>query len=293
MNTAHPPLPYHLEASAHESFKVLLDEGVYFFTPFHFHRECQLTLVLEGTGTRVIGDSVERFGEGEVVLIGSNLPHVFRSDPHYHLPGSQLRARAISVFFNPDFLSELFWQQPETRGLATWIDSARRGIVFSGETRRRAAEELRRLQAMSPGFPRLLALLDLIYRLSRSQESRFLARTEVLPPFRHSDSHKLHKVFEFVMKNYQEEVRLEEAAYLASMTPAAFSRYFKRQTRRTFSGFVQDIRVGAACSLLLETDLPIGDVAFRSGFHNLSNFNRRFKEATGSTPRAYRATFAG
>lgn len=292
MNTSNKsPIQYKFEPSGEESFKVLFDEGPYFFTPFHFHQECQLTLVLEGNGTRFIGENVERFTAGDVVLIGSQLPHVFRNDPHYYEANAGLKARAISVFFLPTFLSSDFWQHPETKALAEWIGECRKGVVFEGETRRQAARELRNIHEMDQGFPRLLSLLNLLYRLSRSSEARFLSETDSRPAIRPGDSHKLHQIFEYAMENFHQEIRLESVAELASMTPAAFSRYFKRQTRKTFTEFIHDIRIAQACKLLIEEETPIGEIAFRCGFNNISNFNRRFKLIKGRTPRAYRREF--
>lgn len=292
MNTSkQAAINYQLEPSPGESFKVLLDEGPYFFTPFHFHRECQLTLILEGTGTRFIGDNVERFAAGDVVLIGANLPHVFRNDPHFYEEQGGLMARAISIFFVPEFLGPVFWDHPETRQVSDWIRAASRGIVFEGETRRQAGRAMKAILSMRPGFPRLMSILDLLYKLFRSSESRFLSDGNILPVFRPSDSHKLHSVFEFVMNHYHREIRQEEVAGLASMTPAAFSRYFKRQTRKTFTEFILEVRIAQACKLLIEEDLSIGEVAFRCGFHNISNFNRRFKMTQGRTPREYRKEF--
>lgn len=292
MNTSnYSPIQYKFEPSREESFKVLLDEGPYFFTPFHFHQECQLTLILEGNGTRFIGENVERFTAGDVVLIGSQLPHVFRNDPHYYDENAGLKARAISVFFLPTFISPDFWQNPETRALADWIDESRKGIVFEGETRRQAGRELRDIREMPPGFPRMMALLNLLYRLSRSSETRLLSETDSRPAIRPGDSHKLHQVFEYVMEHFHEEIRLEAVAELSSMTPAAFSRYFKRQTRKTFTEFILDIRIAQACKLLIDEETPIGEIAFRCGFNNISNFNRRFKLIKGRTPRAYRREF--
>ena len=293
MNTTNQTaVRYDFGDSKTESFKVLLDEGAYFFTPFHFHRECQLTLILEGNGTRFIGDSVARFGAGDLVLIGSGLPHVFRNDPHYYQPNAGLQAKAISIFFIPEFLGEEFWSHPENRFLSAWLQTSNRGVVFHGETRRRAAEEMKRIEGMKPGFPRLLALLDLLYRLFRSEEHQYLSEdSSGKPTFRLSDSHKLHKVFEYVMNHFREEVRLDEVASLASMSTPAFSRYFRRQTRKTFTEFLLDIRMAEASKLLLETDASIGEIAFRCGFQNLSNFNRRFKAVKKSTPRDFRSAF--
>lgn len=292
MNTSNrSPVQYKFEPSREESFKVLLDEGPYFFTPFHFHRECQITLILEGNGTRFIGENVERFTAGDIVLIGSNLPHVFRNDPHYYQEDAGLTARAISVFFLPEFMEKGFWDRPETKLLAEWIAQSSRGVVFEGETRRQAARELKNIMELEPGFPRLMALLNLLYRLFRSSEARFLSAPDSQPAFRPGDSHKLHQIFEYVMENFHQEIRLEDVAELASMTPAAFSRYFKRQTRKTFTEFILDIRIAQACKLLIEEETPIGEIAFRCGFNNISNFNRRFKMVKGRTPRAYRKEF--
>ncbi|MDX2250283.1 MAG: AraC family transcriptional regulator [Bacteroidia bacterium] len=277
---------FQIPQSLGESFSISLDEGPYFFTPLHFHYACQLSLILESTGTRFVGDNIERFEAGDLILLGSNIPHVFRNDPAYYETGSPIKARAIHVFFTPDFPGEKFMSLPETTAIRQLLIHAGRGLKIMGKTREIITEKMLHIREKQ-GLPRLLELLGILDILSHSTELIFLSSRVSDPSLKKSDSDKINDVFNFVMGNYQEEVRLEQVASVAHMSPTAFCRYFKRSTQKTFSQFLNEIRIGHACRLLREERFPIAEIGFICGFNNTSNFNRRFKTITGFTPKEY------
>ncbi|WNJ17032.1 AraC family transcriptional regulator [Pontibacter sp. G13] len=287
MKALHFPLP----VSSKESFHVEYDEGPYFFAPLHFHRELQLTWILESTGTRIVGDSIERFEEQEVVLIGSNVPHVFRNDPPYYDKDSELKAKMLSVFFMPDFSGRAFLELPECEQIHQLVHQAEYGIVLEGDLRNWVIGRMKKLYDHE-GFLKLMAFLEILHQISISEEKRFLSTNPVQFTPTKADSHKLNEVFNYVMKHFQDEVRLEAVAEIASMSPTAFSRYFKRQTRKNFSQFLTEIRVGHACKMLLEDQFSIAQIAYQCGFNNISNFNRRFKAVTQLTPSDYQRKHA-
>ncbi|MEZ4775200.1 MAG: AraC family transcriptional regulator [Bacteroidia bacterium] len=280
------PIFFQIPQSLGESFSISLDEGPYFFTPLHFHYACQLSLILESTGTRFVGDNIERFEAGDLVLLGSNIPHVFRNDPVYYESGSHLKARAIHAFFTPDFPGEKFMSLPETAAIRQLILQAGRGLKIMGQTRKIITEKMLQIGGRE-GLPRLLELLSMLDILSRSSELVFLSSRVSDPSLKKSDSDKINDVFNFVMGNYQDDIRLDQIASVAHMSPTAFCRYFKRSTQKTFSQFLNEIRIGHACRMLREESFPISEIGFLCGFNNTSNFNRRFKNITTFTPKEY------
>ena len=280
------PILLQIPKSNKASFLVALDEGPYFYTPLHFHITCQLTLILDGKGTRFVGDNIERFEEGEIVFLGSNIPHVFRNDPAYYEPDSKLVARAIHAFFMPDFLGEKFWKLPELAPINKLLEQAERGIKVTGKTNLIVGEKLQRMLELE-GFARMIELFNILQILAASSDLELLASSVVNQSLKKSDSSKINDVFNYVMHHFSEQIKLDDVAAVASMSPTAFCRYFKKNTKKTFSEFLNEIRIGHACKLITEEKYPIAEVAFLCGYKNISNFNRRFKTIMGVTPSEY------
>lgn len=272
--------------SVTRSFHVELDEGPFFYVPLHFHLHLQLTLILESKGTRFVGDSIGHFEAGDLVLIGSNVPHAFRNDPTHYEEGSTRMARAISAFFLPDFLGHKFQDLPEAEPLSKLIEAAGRGILVTGETRKRVSPMMEEL-VDKKGFPRLLHFCQILYEIAISPDLEILVQHETPRNLTQTDSGKLNRVLNHVMQNFHEEVKLDHVSTLANMRPTAFCRYFKRSTRKTFGQFLTEVRVSHACKLLREGNFSITQIAYQCGFNNMSNFNRRFKAITEMTPRSY------
>ncbi len=257
---------------------------------WHFHPQYQLFTVLEGTGTRFIGDTIRPFGPGDTVFMAPNLPHLWRSDRAYFEPDSGLVTHGIVVYFTDDFLGTGFFEKPEMAPLRRLFDDARRGLELAPEVQFEVQHRLRNLLTAS-GFDAILRLLHLLNELASHTALRPVASVGYANTHKSSETERMQRVHEYVMQRFREEVRLEEAASLAGMSPAAFCRYFKARTNKTFSGFVSEIRIGHACKLLMNKELSVNQTAFDSGFNTLSNFNRQFREVTGQTPVAYRRAY--
>ncbi|MGF1452327.1 MAG: AraC family transcriptional regulator [Opitutales bacterium] len=246
--------------------------------PLHYHPEVELTFVERGHGLRVIGDQVEAFADGDLCLIGSDLPHLYKS------PASEdiSTTRSVTVQF-PRSLVEGFGSLPELRGLQELCREAERGLAFRLPApaiwARRAANLV-----TTCGVPRVTALLDMLAVLATLPTRRLASPTSTTP----SESDELEASFELILTRFREPLSQAEVARQAGLSPTAFSRHFKRATKLTFSQFLNRVRLGNACRLLQQSTLPINEIAFSSGFENLSNFNRRFREAYGQSPREYR-----
>jgi len=269
------------------SFHVAEQKIQEFDAPWHFHPEIELTWIVESRGRRFVGDSIASFQEGELVLLGKDLPHFWQND------GPQRRgtcAHSIVVQFRPDFLGEAVRECKEFQMIQRLLKRAARGLQFS---RKRSAEVCARLRALTSlkGMPALICLLDCLDRLASDHNAKPLASIGYAPDLDRRKEQRLAKVIEFATRHYRESISLPQLADAAGMSPAAFSRYFKRTTGRAPSDFLNDLRVEQACCLLRETTRTVADIAAQTGYATLTNFNRRFRERTGMTPSAYRKLF--
>lgn len=263
----------------------------YFDPNWHFHPHYQLFLVEEGTGTRFIGDSIRAFSEGDLVFLGPNLPHLWRSDPRYHEPGSGLMTKGIVVYFAEDFLGDAFFGKPEMVLLHQLLTHAHRGLEWTGTTRDFAEEALRSLVAQPPTFERLLHLLGLLDTLSHSTEYAPITNPGYTNTMKPSETNRMQFIHTYILENYRNVIQLNEVAGQVGMSPSAFCRYFKAHANRTFSEFLTEIRVGQACKLLMEDNLNVTQISYECGFRTLSNFNRQFKEVTNQTPSQYKRAY--
>lgn len=257
---------------------------------WHFHPHYQLFTVLEGTGKRLIGDSIQTFGPGDTVFLGPDVPHLWRSDPAYFETGSALMTHGIVLYFQEDFLGKDFLEKPEMLGLRQLLADSKRGICYKGALAEHIREELISLTTVE-GFKGILQLLTLLDKLAHDTSGEFISSYGYVNNFKVSETERMQKVHNYVLQHFFQEIRLSDVASLAGMTEAAFCRYFKARSNKTFIDFVNEIRIGHACKLLLEDKWTIAQIAYDSGFDSLSNFNRNFKKYIGHTPREYKGNY--
>jgi AraC-like DNA-binding protein len=266
-----------------ESFRLMEVTRHRFSGGWHFHPEVELTLIVESRGIRFVGDRASRFEAGDMVLVGPNLPHCWISDD-----GDEARrARAIVLQFHPKFLGEHFFSTPELTPLGRLLDRAALGLEVRGRTKKELAPRLLELPRLS-GAQRLISILSILEALARSRDAHPLATPGFRPRLDVRASDRIDLVYRFLLKHFQEPIRLADVARVARMAPSAFCRNFRRDVGRPLFSVLNEIRVGHACKLLVETDGQVSEVCFESGFGNLSHFNRQFLRVTGLTPREYR-----
>lgn len=283
------PVLEKVEANANHSFHVNHMKVDYFPSPLHFHPEVEILLVLRGTGTRFIGDSVKRFAPGDLIMIGSNTPHVWYSDRDLN-DDTEPASEAIYIMFNPDIFGDKFWGLPESNSIARIIEYGRRGIKLKGERKKEATELMKKISQVS-GFDRIKLLMEILGIFASSDDSKFISSPVFHNTINKEDSERLNKIYEYSIQNAARKIPLEEIASEANLSVQAFCRYFKNRTNKTFIHFLNEIRVGNACRLLIKEDLPVADVSFICGFNNISYFIKQFKKITGYTPYAYRKQF--
>ena len=257
-----------------------------FTSPLHIHQEFELTLILEGVGTRFAGNHVARFGPGDLILVGPNLPHYWRSDPGQ----GRARAHSVVVQFCEGCFGEGFLATSEMRLVRRLLERARRGLQFRGHLARGAAERLRRLPRAT-GAVRVAEFIGVLATLATMRGSRLLSGDGFLNLPENAGASRIRRACLYVFEHLGGDVKLAAIAREAAMSPEAFCRLFRKTTGRRFFDFVNDLRVSHACALLKDTDQAIGAIAEASGYKTLANFNRRFRERKGCTPRDFRNRF--
>ncbi|PSR56796.1 AraC family transcriptional regulator [Adhaeribacter arboris] len=259
-----------------------------FDAPLHFHPELELTLIIAGQGKRIVGDSIADFEPGDLALLGSNLPHYWHSDKQYQRKG--FVSQSIVIQFHPQFLGQNFFLVPEMTNIRKLLDKAQQGITFDKNTRAETACRMQRLLQLN-GAKRLFELLALLDFLASSPDQQQIASAGFSQYADTFDCERINSVCQYVFNSFTEDLSIAHAASLAHLSVPAFCYYFRKRTRRNFSQFVNEIRIGHACKLLIETNRSIAEICYASGFRNLSNFNRRFKEIQHKSPQEYRRQF--
>lgn len=276
----------HLPRDREESFVVRDFDYSWYPTPWHYHPEYEIVLVTESRGKRFIGDRITDFEAGDLALIGPNLPHLYRNDAEYYEAGSTLRARSIVVHFLDDSIGQDVLRLPEAGRIRKLLEQAANGIQFEGTARDEIAMKLHKLLTLK-GFARWLCFMEIIHIMAECTEQAPISGAGIAG-YNEKDQERLEQVLEFTMANFRDDIRLEQVAALANMAPAAFSRYFKFRTRKTFSSFLLELRTGYAAKQLTQSNKSVAEICYESGFNNLSNFNRHFKAFYGLQPLQYR-----
>lgn len=251
---------------------------------WHFHPELELVYIEGGSGKRHIGNHISYFQGGDLILIGSNLPHYGFTD---RLTGNKSETM---IHLLENFLGEQFMDLPEMLPIQRLMEKSKRGVIFHGETKEKVGEQIREMVEKQP-FERLIMLLGILYELAISEEYTTLNVNGPAVEVNIEDNNRMRNIYKHVRENFKEPIPLPVIADTVSMTEPAFCRYFKKMTRKTFTQFVNEYRLVHASKLLAETSMSISEACFESGFNNFSHFNKQFKNYTGKSPSQYRKDF--
>jgi AraC-like DNA-binding protein len=275
-----------------ETQSFFLEEVVrkYFIDLWHFHPEIEILYIKEGSGTKYVGDSIYPFNKGDIVIIGSNTPHVWVCDPEYQDPDNNLMTKAICIQFENDFL-ERSSGIPEFYKINNFINDAKRGIQILKKEKNILIELIEELPSLV-GMKKLLGLLTILDIMSLSKSIKYLSSPNYKPLVLNSDDQdRMGTIFNYVIKNFSNKIYLEEIASRVNLTPQSFCRFFKSRTTKVFSAYVNEVKIGNACKMLIENRLSISEICFSSGFNYLSNFNRQFKHIKGMTPSEFQSKY--
>ena len=273
------------------SISVISREDPFFQSPFHSHPELELVYIKESHGKRIIGNSVAQFVSGDMVFLGSDIPHVWLNDEIYYQNINTLKAKAIVVYFNKDIFGSTFYELKETQKINTLFNQAVRGLSISGKTNKLVAKKLEKL-VHKKDFEIILGLFEILSLLSQSTDISFINNEAYTAANDQTKNDRLSSIFEYVKNNYNQDISLNEIAKIANLTPTSFCRMFKLKTKKNFVEYLNEIRVSNACKYLIETDMNMSEIAYKCGYKTASNFNMLFKKLTGTTPKEYRKNAA-
>lgn len=280
-------IPFTIPVSGEQSIIIQEDREPHFYPHLHQHPEIQITWVREGNGNLLVGEQVHRFQTGAIFLIGANQPHLFNSDPAYFEVSSKMSIHALTLFFDPIKMGKTLSAIPELSGMLALLSGFDRGIKVDESTKVRVIELMLRIQAAYT-LKRVAFFLELLECLYAEQNPIYLSQQS---PFAISESEgqRMSTVFQYLLKHYAEELELEKVAAQIHLSPPAFCRYFKKHTRKTFTVFLNEIRINAACRMLKEEQhRGVAEVAYSTGFNNIPHFNRTFKRVIGQRPNDWR-----
>jgi AraC-like DNA-binding protein len=255
--------------------------------PLHYHEEYELNLILDAPGAkRVIGDHMGEIEDYELVLVGSNLQHGWFGNKC-----TSTKIREVTIQFHKDLFDENLLRRNQLSFIRNMFEKSSRGILFSKDTTRQVADRLLNLNDKH-GFDSVLELMSILHDLSISRNMRMLSDAS----FNNTENHfyssrRIEKTMQYINQNFDKVITLADVSKLANMSEAAFSRFFRTKTGMTFIDSLNEIRLGHASRLLIDTTQSVAEIAYNSGFNNISNFNRIFKKKKGTTPKEFRESY--
>jgi len=261
-------------------------DKTHFDHDFHFHKTCELLWIVEGRGTFIAGDHIGKFEKDDLFMLGTGLPHIYKSAKEYHAPDSNLRTVAIAIYFTEEFLAGMSDAASFMSEAGDMLRRSERGFRLTGETRQRMVDLFRSIEHLN-GIGLMAGFLSMLHIALQSNEYQPLASAayKVRPPKREMD--RFVDVYDYILKNFQGSITLTKAASICGMSENAFCRFFKSRTQRTLTQFVNEIRISHACSLLREESEPLKNIYRQCGYNNAVFFHRSFKRITGLTPKQY------
>ena len=280
-------IPFKIPKSQKEFVRYQVDEGSHFYDKLHQHPEWQLTLILEGKGQLMVGDYLGRFEPGDIYLLSSNVPHVFRSDEEYFLKTNTIKSVSNTIFLDFEALGKGIWEVEEFLELRQWVNTIKGCYAIKGEIRESLKNRILSFGNKS-GLEKVLSALGMIRNLQQSGAMEPLNRLIPIRDYSELEGKRMGHVMAFILAENHRNISLKEVADTANMSKEAFCRFFKDRTGKTYTEFLNELRIHKSCHLLQNTDMSISQIAYQAGFQNLSYFNRAFKKFRNETPKDFR-----
>lgn len=273
--------------SSGDSFLVFDRVKDSFDFPVHYHPEFEINFILNGKGVkRVVGDNIEEIDDVELVLVGPNLYHGWELNKC-----TSKQIHEITIQFHNDLFHDSLLSRRIMTPIKDMFNRSIHGILFSKKIAQELTPRLVKISKLD-GMDYFLEITSILYDLANSRNQRLLS-TFTVDYDTFDDYDKMKLVYEYVQKNFSEKITLDDVSNVASMSSISFNRFIKKRTGKTFVNYLNDIRIGYAARWLVEKDLSISEIAFKSGFNNIANFNRNFKAIKKCTPSEYREDFSG
>lgn len=272
------------------SLSVRRDSKPFINNRWHYHKEVELIHFKEGKGNQFIGDSVMSFESGDIILVGANLPHYWRFDDCYFDSENSVAPDVKVAHFSENFTGETFLNLPENKSLKVILEKSKRGIKVLGKNKNKIAKIIDGMLE-AEGAERILYLFQALIEISKSDEIEVLSSMGFSLDLEITDSDRILDIYNYSFVNYRSKIDLEKIANVAKISPNSFCRYFKSKTKKTYSQFLTEIKVGQACKLLIDNQLNIKQVCYESGFNNFASFHKCFKSIMGKSPLIYQKNF--
>lgn len=287
------PIPFTIPVSHERSiiFEDYMDQ--YFYPHLHRHKEFQLMWIIRGAGTLIADHNIYRFKNGDMFMIGANQPHVFKNDSEYFDEANKKTIQGLSLFFNPEGSLKPVFSLPELSSANSFIKENIGGFKIPDDEKLSLSRKLLALRESKGAdqIARFFSLIHDIYSMRRKLEP--LSNKKKIEPYPEEKARRIQVIYDYILKNYENDITLEEVAEQACFTPPAFCRYFKKHTGKTFVSFLNELRVNEACKKLVadKEEAQISHIAYECGFNSVTNFNRVFKTVMGSSPSVYQRQF--
>lgn len=262
------------------------EEKPHFSVPWHFHPEIEILYVNKSSGTSYVGDGIRRFTEGEISIIGENVPHWWKSDAKYYDGEDTTGIKALIIQFNKEIFNQNFINLPEMQAIRELLGRSQRGIHFTCKSRKLLGQQVIRV-FQETGIRRITELIILLDMMANSKEFKYHTSIGYSKTINTYDFYRFNKIHEHILLNFTRPIKLEDAASIANISPTAFCRYFKKHTGKSFLSFLNEIRIGHACKLMIEDSFSVSRASMESGYNNLSHFNGQFKRIMNLTPSEY------
>ncbi len=279
-----------IPSAALSSIAVKREITPYMDYPWHYHPEYEVIFVEKSYGIRLMGNHFGYFNDGDLVFIGPNLPHVWRNDQDFYKGNKELFVDVYVIHFRENALGRDFFQLPEFSRIRKLFQLGQQGMYIKNQGHREVSELIKSVYNSS-GVERLTLFLKTLETLAGLSEYELLSSPGYVNSVNETDTDRISKVMEYLMNNYTRDVQLEEAAQLVNLNKSSFCRYFKLRTHKTFSEFLNGIRIVHACKLLTNYNMTVSRICYEVGYNNISHFNRQFKRITGLTAKEYQKKY--
>lgn len=256
---------------------------------WHYHAQYELLYISQSNGIRFVGDSVCQFFPGDLVLVGPYLPHLWRNDVSFYKENnSENQVKTIIMKFTENFMGNDTFKNPEFSEIDKLLDQSKFGVCFGQQISEELHDELVQIADLSPAM-QSIKLLEILHRLSVTKEKMVLSSSD-MRQYNTDNAHRLDTVLKYISDNYASYITLEDIADVACMTTNSFCRFFKKMTNKSFTQFLNEVRIRNASRLLLEDNIFVSEVCYTVGYKSITNFNNQFKQIMGCTPKQFRGS---
>jgi AraC-like DNA-binding protein/quercetin dioxygenase-like cupin family protein len=280
------PIFKKVDSKSEEAFVARIDQFAQFYNKWHFHPELELTHIVKGRGTRFVGDNIEFFKDGDLILIGSNLPHVWKNQNKE----SELSVARV-VQFLPNFMGEDILKLVEFKNIQKLLIKSSFGLKIEGEVKVLILGFLNKLFKTEDPLERIILIIKMLDCLGTSDETIPISKSLFLVELDKQNKDRLNRVIDYTITNFASKIMLEDVASISNMSVSNFCKFFKVRVKKTYVQYLTEVRIGMSCKMLIENQLSINRIAYDSGFVNISNFNRAFKLNKNMTPFSYRKLY--